>query len=202
MQQELMEKEEVRAHYKQMRDSLSEEERWNSDDIIIGRFLELNAYKNAEYILTYLSMGSEVETRGIIQQAWEDGKTVALPRCIPATHEMEWYRVDSLDKLVETALGIWEPVRDPEYLLDVQEVKHALCVMPGLTFDRVGYRLGYGGGYYDVFLADFMGISVGLCRDDFISEQSLRFESHDVSVDMVLTETEIEGISFYGSETS
>ena len=106
MQQELMEKEEVRAHYKQMRDSLSEEERWNSDDIIIGRFLELNAYKNAEYILTYLSMGSEVETRGIIQQAWEDGKTVALPRCIPATHEMEWYRVDSLDKLVETALGI------------------------------------------------------------------------------------------------
>ena len=47
-----------------------------------------------------------------------------------------------------------------------------------------------------------MGISVGLCRDDFISEQSLRFESHDVSVDMVLTETEIEGISFYGSETS
>lgn len=202
MQQELMEKEEVRAHYKQMRDSLSEEERWNSDDIIIGRFLELNAYKNAEYILTYLSMGSEVETRGIIQQAWEDGKTVALPRCIPSTNKMEWYRVDSLDNLVETALGIWEPVRDPECFVDVNAIKHALCVVPGLTFDRVGYRLGYGGGYYDVFLADFMGISVGLCRDDFISEQSLRYESHDVSVDMVLTETEIEGISFYGSETS
>lgn len=202
MQQELMEKEEVRAHYKQLRDSLSEEERWNSDDIIIDRFLELNAYKNAEYILTYLSMGSEVETRGIIQKAWEDGKTVALPRCIPSTNKMEWYRVESLDNLVETALGIWEPVRDPEYFVDVHAIKHALCVVPGLTFDRVGYRLGYGGGYYDVFLADFMGISVGLCRDDFISEQSLRYESHDVSVDMVLTETEIEGISFYGSETS
>ena len=191
MQQELMEKEEVRAHYKQMRDSLSEEERWNSDDIIIGRFLELNAYKNAEYILTYLSMGSEVETRGIIQQAWEDGKTVALPRCIPATHEMEWYRVDSLDKLVETALGIWEPVRDPEYLLDVQEVKHALCVVPGLTFDRVGYRLGYGGGYYDRYFAGYDSVYKIAAAYDLQIVEQVPAEPFDLKPDCIVTESHI-----------
>lgn len=199
MQNELMGKEELRAHYRQLRDSLPEESRWSSDELITDRFLELKAYQNAELILTYLSVESEVETRGIIQRAWEDGKAVALPRCVPSTNKMEWYLVESLDNLVETAMGIWEPLPDQDKFIDATKVKHALCVVPGLVFDRVGYRIGYGGGFYDVFLADFFGITVGLCRDAFISERSLRFEEFDISVDMVLTETQIEGISFYGT---
>ena len=200
MEREIMEKEELRAYYKNLREGLSEAERWSADDHITERFTELKAYQNAECILTYLSMGKEVETRGIIQRAWLADKSVAIPRCIPGTNCMEWYMVSSLDGLVENHMGIWEPVSDPGRVVKVSEVKHALAVVPGLAFDRVGYRIGYGGGFYDRFLADFMGISVGLCRDGFITEQSLRFDEHDISVDMVLTQTQMEGLLFFGAE--
>ena len=116
---------------------------------------------------------------------------VALPWCVPGTHEMRWYRVTSFDALVRSPLGVEEPVPDPanEQLLDTGQ--RMLALVPGLTFDAAGYRLGYGGGFYDTFLAGFRGVSVGLCRETTLS-RDLRaagvIDEHDLPVDLVVSE--------------
>ena len=114
-------------------------------------------------MLPYLSMGAEIDTRGIIERAWQAGKTVALPRCT-GPRQMRWFRVESLDNLQKSAFGVEEPPIDDatEQLLTTGE--RMVAIVPGFTFDDAGYRLGYGGGFYDTFLADFDGPSIGLCR--------------------------------------
>ena len=190
----------LRAHFKEIRTSIPQEERWAADSEIMRRVCDLDAYKNAEAIFTYLSVNSEVETRGIIQQAWDDGKLVALPRTVPNSRDMEWYAVTSLEGLEEAIYGIWEPPENKEDLIDPCKTSHALAIVPGLSFDELGYRLGYGGGYYDIFLMDFLGISLGLCRDISLSPDPLRLEATDVSVDIVVTESDILSVAGLGNE--
>jgi 5-formyltetrahydrofolate cyclo-ligase len=102
---------------------------------------------------------------------------------------MEWYRIDDFEGLEQGAYGIEEPVADPARLMEVPgpgtDVK-AVAIVPGYSFDDKGYRLGYGGGYYDVFLPTFGGASVGLCRRQQWSEEPLNFDEHDVPVDYVV----------------
>ena len=156
--------------------------------------LALPEFAEAEVLLAYLDFGPEVRTRGIIQAAWDAGKVVALPWCVPGTHEMRWYRVTSFDALVRSRLGMEEPVPDAanEQLLGTGE--RMIALVPGLTFDETGHRLGYGGGFYDTFLATFDGASAGLCREVAWS-QDLRAEgiidAHDLPVHIVVSETRV-----------
>lgn len=181
----------LRAHFKRVRRELGEARRTAADVRIEANVLALPAFVEAEVLLAYLDFGSEVRTRGIIQAAWDAGKVVALPWCVPGTHEMRWYRVTSFDALVRSPLGVEEPVPDPanEQLLDTGQ--RMLALVPGLTFDAAGYRLGYGGGFYDTFLAGFRGVSVGLCRETTLS-RDLRavgvIDEHDLPVDLVVSE--------------
>ncbi|MBR2681734.1 MAG: 5-formyltetrahydrofolate cyclo-ligase [Atopobiaceae bacterium] len=184
-------KRELRAHFKQVRRELREAGRAAADARIEANVLALPAFAEAEVLLAYLDFGPEVRTRGIIQAAWDAGKVVALPWCVPGTHEMRWYRVTSFDALVRSKLGMEEPVPNTanEQLLGTGQ--RMLALVPGLTFDAAGYRLGYGGGFYDTFLPGFDGVSVGLCRKVQLSED-LRTEGiidgHDLPVQLVVTD--------------
>lgn len=184
-------KRELRAHFKWLRRELGEDGRAAADAGIKANLLALPEFVEAEVLLAYLDFGPEVRTRGIIQAAWDAGKVVALPWCVPGTHEMRWYRVTSFDALVRSKLGVEEPVPDAanEQLLGTGE--RMIALVPGLTFDVAGYRLGYGGGFYDTFLATFDGVSVGLCREATWS-QDLRGEgiidAHDLPVQIVVSE--------------
>lgn len=175
-----------------LRDALPEADRARVDGAILSRCQGLDAWRNAGVILTYLSMGSEVDTHPLIQLAWKFGKVVALPYCVPRTRQMRWYAVDSLEGLVRSRFGVLQP--DPHAFGEVDPSGPGrLAIVPALCFDRAGYRLGYGGGFYDTFLSSFEGATIGLCRgvqlrDDLRGEGLV--EPHDVPVGTVVTEAE------------
>lgn len=122
-------------------------------------------FADAPLILAYCSVEDEVDTRVLIEKALRQGKPVALPRCRPATRTMDWHRIDSLAALVPGYGNIPEPPDNPATLVDPAAAgPHALALVPALVIDDAGFRLGYGGGYYDRFLATFSGVSLGLIR--------------------------------------
>lgn len=187
-------KREVRKRFRQLRDGLDERARACADDAIEVRLCALPAFEAADVVLVYLDIGTEVRTRGIIERAWAAGKTVALPTCVPGSREVRWYRVTSFDGLVRSSLGVKEPVPDPAVELLLPTGPKALAVVPGLTFDEQGFRLGYGGGFYDTFLARFGGVSVGLCREAQMSSDLHAtgvVEPHDQSVSCVVTDKRV-----------
>lgn len=184
-------KRELRKRFRTIRKELGEEGRAAADAGIESNLLALREFSEAEVLLPYLDFGPEVRTRGIIEAAWAVGMVVALPWCVPGTREMRWYRVTSFDALVRSNLGVEEPVPADENEQLLGTGQRMLALVPGLTFDVAGYRLGYGGGFYDTFLAGFDGVSVGLCREVQLSED-LRsggiIDEHDLPAQLVVTE--------------
>lgn len=156
-------KQALRAQLRAARAAMAPEERARCDAAIAAQVVASPAFAQAPVVFSYLSFGAEVETRTIIRAAWAAGKVVALPRVV-GPHRLAWYRVDSFEGLVLSAYGIKEPAPDPCRALSVTDDTCALALVPGLAFDQEGYRLGYGGGYYDAFLSTFPGVSLGLCR--------------------------------------
>lgn len=191
-------KRDARAEYKQIRSDLGRGVRDTVDGQIAERIAGLPEWRNAQLVLTYLSVGDEVDTRALIRQAWDEGKTVALPRVAKRAHQMDWYRIEDFDHLETSAFGVEEPVEDLACLLSLADEGvfgiPMLALVPGLTFDRFGYRLGYGGGYYDRLLAAFTGDAVGLCRQaqlaDDLEARGL-VGAYDQRVPVVVTESEV-----------
>lgn len=166
------------------------DERASIDTRIAHRVVAAPAFVQSETVLIYLSFGSEVETRSIIRAAWELGKAVALPRVF-AARSLRWYRVDSLDGLRVGSFGIKEPPPCEDREVIPGSTPGHVAIVPGLAFDCQGFRLGYGGGFYDVFLASFPGVSIGLCRERQLcaSLDDLGvIDPHDRRVDFVVTE--------------
>lgn len=191
---EMMGKVQWRKQCKEIRAAVPAEERLRMDLCITARVLSLPEYVQADTLFAYKAFGSEVQTRDIIEHAWKDGKAVLLPRCVPGSREMAWYRIDSFDALVTSPFGVDEPAHDSECEVDPSMVSYGLVLVPGLTFDSRGYRLGYGGGYYDVFLSHVDPIhiaTVGLCRDCLLCSRVEVVEPHDLCVQIVVTESEI-----------
>lgn len=138
------------------------------------------AYQNARAIYGYLSYNQEVQTLPILQQAQRDGKRVAVPKVLGDTMVFLW--LDDLTRIAPGYCGIPEPVGDTP----VADCSDALVLMPGLAFDREGHRLGYGGGFYDKFLAaEPNHPTLALCYDFQLLEQ-VQTEAHDLPVDFVL----------------
>ncbi len=181
----------LRAQLMRLRAGIPDEQRAEIDAGIAARVLALPAYRTADAVFTYLDMGAEIRTRDIIADAWAAGKTVALPRCIPGTRLMAWHRVTSLDGLVASRFGVAEPVDDPETLVRPADFAAPIALVPGLAFDERGYRIGYGGGFYDVFLASFPGKTVGLCRESLLVERLPFLGAHDLPVQAVATERRV-----------
>lgn len=184
----------LRKRLRAERAALAPDERATADARIAEQLFALPAWREAHVVFAYLSFGSEVDTRRVIERAWAEGKTVALPRCVvdQADRAMTWHRVTSFNGLVRSSLGVDEPPASPATRVDpaAPDPAHAVALVPGLAFDAQGYRIGYGGGYYDAFLATFPGATVGLCRHAQLAE-SLRaqgaVEPHDVPVQTVIS---------------
>ena len=182
-------KAEIRERFLQQRDGIAEDRRMRMDADIAAQVLASPEYRRATLLLPYLSFGAEVDTRAIIQAAWGAGKAVALPRCLPG-RLMAWHKVESLDGLVRSKFGVDEPADDPATLVDAGR-EDALALVPGLAFDARGFRIGYGGGFYDVFLAGFPGASIGLCRECQLSGALDHLDAHDLPVQAVATESRL-----------
>ena len=178
-------KKELRRHYKSLRLNMDDKEK--KDSRITENLLNSYLYKNAQTVFVYASSAIEVDTLSIIKDAFLQNKTVATPRCNPEDCTMRFYMISSFDDLSAGAYGIFEPKEScKEALLDSE----TLCIVPGLSFDKDGYRLGFGKGYYDRFLASFPGKTVGLCYEECVCEKTVR-DKFDKSVSALITDTEI-----------
>lgn len=175
----------MREHYKALRRALSPQQKAAMDAAITKKVISLWQYKKQDLLLTYVSTPIEVDTTAIIRQALTDGKQVAVPRCVPHTRLMEFYRIESLEELEPGTFGVLEPRPDPKRLLT--DAGKGLCLVPALCYDWKGFRLGYGKGYYDRFLAGFGGHMVGICYSSCI-RRTLPHGRYDRPVELLVTE--------------
>ena len=157
-------KNEERKEYLAMRRNFSPELRREYDSRICKALIESASFRYSNIILTYSPVNFEIDLSEMICEAYRRGKRVAFPKCIAPGH-MTFHFCKSTDELSPGFKGIPEPSADaPVYSGE----PGALCLVPGLVFDRSGYRIGYGGGYYDRFLSTFDGGSAGIIYKQFI----------------------------------
>ena len=158
---------------------LPESVKTQADEQLTQRLLELPAFQEAKTLATYLSMGHEFSTASLIQAALQDGKRVCVPRTYPQGR-MEFVEYDP-DILEKTRFGLLEP-NEKGKLVDKAEID--LIHVPGLVFQSKGYRIGYGGGYYDRYLADYTGKTVSTIYS--IQQKEFQPDVFDQAVQEVL----------------
>ncbi|MBQ8398390.1 MAG: 5-formyltetrahydrofolate cyclo-ligase [Clostridia bacterium] len=157
------EKRELRKQCAAIRDGIAPAEKQSADQRINRLFLSLSSYRFSQLVLLYSPIKSEIDVRPIMEATLACGKKLALPLCEEEPGVMTFRMIEDLGMLQKGTFGVMEPPKDAplcpkELLLD----EHAILAVPALAFDKHGFRLGYGKGYYDRFLADFKGTSVGL----------------------------------------
>lgn len=171
------------------RKALTAHERSELDGCITQKLLTTSEYEKASTVLTYVSVSTEVSTRQFIKQSLSDGKTVAVPRCLPQ-HRLEFVAVTSLEQLVPAPFNLLEPPKELPALTE-DTIEASICIVPAFLVDIKGYRLGYGAGFYDRFLSTYPGKKICLAYHSNLSKILLPHTEFDVPVDMVITESNI-----------
>ena len=175
-----MDKQVLRKQIREQKRAMTEEQIVEKSEKLATLFAASQAYKDAKTIYGYLPYNQEVRTVSMLQRALDEGKKVAVPKCYG--DEMRFIYLDDLSKVEKGYCGIPEPIADAP----IADDKTALVLMPGLAFDPQGHRMGYGGGFYDKFLAaEPNHPTLALCYD-FQMLPHLETEDHDIPVDTVL----------------
>ena len=140
----------LRAEILAQRREMEESVRKEYDERIYNNLIRLDAVRNCDTFLVYASSPAEVDTRRFITALLAGHKTVAVPKCVGKS--MRFLVIGSLTELVRSRFGVDEPVSGDE----IKVFEDTVCIVPALRFDRNGYRLGWGGGFYDRFLAEYL----------------------------------------------
>ena len=176
------EKTALRRHLRLCREAIPPEERQRRDAFILDAIRKSRPFREADTLLGYAPIGAEIDILPLLREAEHDGKRVALPR----THGagiMTFHYVSSWEALTVSSYGIREPSAEaPLYTGGA-----ALCLVPALAFDGEGYRIGYGGGYYDRFLAAHEVTAIGVIYRELLRPH-LPHEAHDRPVAAIATE--------------
>ena len=192
-----MEKKELRKALLIRRSEIPENVRAEKSRRICERVLALDEYKKAEIVLAYIPYRQEADVWPVIEKAWRDGKQVGVPRVLSDennTAVMEFYRIRSREDLSEGYKGIFEPAETCELIrfTGEREEEHpgstVFMAAPGTAFTADGWRIGYGKGFYDRYLASHPGIfSAGICYEEQVLE-SLPVSEYDRQLDLVISE--------------
>lgn len=175
-----MDKKELRRKIREQKRAMTEEQIVAASERLGELFCSCPQYKEAKTIYGYLPYNQEVRTVPMLEQAIRDGKRVAVPKCYG--DQMRFIYMDDLSKVEKGYANIPEPVADEP----VADDPTALVLMPGLAFTKDGKRMGYGGGFYDKFLAaEPNHPTVALCYD-FQMVEDIPTEDYDIPVDCVL----------------
>lgn len=158
----------------------------SSDESISRAILMLPEYQNASCIFCYVSVGREIDTRSIIEDAWALGKRIAVPRCTSKAI-MELFEIHSWQDLEIGSYQIPEP---KAYCIPVSPSEIDFAIVPCLSCDKKRNRLGHGGGYYDRYLFNTSFPSAAVCREKLLLD-NVCCEAHDRPVDFVITENAI-----------
>ena len=182
---------------KDIRGSLTETELTEYSHSICETVRGLRAYEEADIVLAYMSIGSEVRVQELINSARADGKRVYIPKVI-SKKEMRFYLYDG--KFTKGSFGIKEPKNTSDMKMYDAELEHllgenrrTLVIVPALAFDIEKNRLGYGGGYYDRFFEKVEGYPVSFVAVGFDCQiiDSIPTEPNDKKPEMIVTENRI-----------
>ncbi|MBQ8961103.1 MAG: 5-formyltetrahydrofolate cyclo-ligase [Ruminococcus sp.] len=177
---DMQDKEELRRRFSQLRKGAKSPEK---DRLIVQRLL--GEIGGADTVLIFASFGSEPDTWTVAEELLKAGRNVCFPRC-RAGGQMTFHKVTELAQLVENpdSFGI----REPDESLPCPVIgSDAVCIVPGLAFTEKGERLGYGGGFYDRFLAKNKVHTIALAYEECVTD-TLPQSQHDLRVDMIVTE--------------
>ncbi|MGM9987129.1 MAG: 5-formyltetrahydrofolate cyclo-ligase [Bacillaceae bacterium] len=182
-----MKKEEVRKQIRALLNTLPQDTIKEKTKKIHNNLFLVKQWKEASVIGITMSMGKEVDTYSIIERAWEEKKTVVVPRCNRQTHELVFRKLTTFSQLEETFFGLKEPIEEETERWE-QEID--LLLVPGVVFTKKGERIGYGGGYYDRYLNSHNSYLISICFEIQIIKY-IETESHDKNVMIVITEDNI-----------
>lgn len=188
-------KTDLRRHYAALRSGLTAEERTAAEAAIRDTLFSLPAWRDAPLVCGYVSIRGELDTLPLWERAAAEGKSYALPVTVTGADEgrMIFRRMEGFapHRLVPARFGVPEPPEDCP-ALSLADFAGAVILIPGLAFDDGGYRIGYGGGYYDRFLASLaaaripvttVGLAFSVCRPSLLPRHP-----HDIPVDYVIDE--------------
>ena len=178
------EKQQLRRTMRALESGLSARYKAESSRAIAAHLLAMPEYQEAGTVFCFVGTDREIDTRPILEDVLAAGKRLCVPQCV-GKGIMELRQVTDLRQLIPGAYGILEPSADAP-LVSLDEVDFA--ILPCLTCNHLGQRLGQGGGYYDRFLSHYRGGTVLLCREKLIREE-IPLEPHDYPIPWVLTET-------------
>lgn len=179
-----MDKKDLRTYMLTELKKLSKQEYEQYSYEISSELVKSKIWQQASTIGITISRPPEVDTYQIIRKAWEQNKKVVVPKCHPKSRTMTFHELHRFTQLESVYYGLLEPIEEVTTIVEKEEID--LLIVPGLAFDSNGYRLGFGGGYYDRFLVNYEGNTVSLA---FPIQQvdKLPIESHDIAVKHLIT---------------
>lgn len=192
-----IDKKQVREQVIKLRDSQSEDKILSKSKIIKDELFDFEYFKKSNIIMFYVSFRSEVKTDFIIKESLKLGKKVVLPQADPKNKKLNIFQVTNFEEdLKEGIWGILEP-KDACKKIDIKNID--LVIVPAVAYDMRGYRVGYGGGYYDKFLSEFYnsnknGKTIGLAYELQIIDK-IPADEFDQKVNFIVTEERINYIS-------
>lgn len=160
--------------------SMEPADKQKREEILKNRLFDFIESQGIQSLGIVLSMPHEMDTDGVIEHLIKEGKRIYTPVCDYKSKQMDFCRFTSFDQVVEDE----KHLRIPENTGDVDN-NPEMIVVPGLIYSEDGYRIGYGGGYYDRFLIDYTGLKVSLLFEEQLGDVIV--ENHDIPVDLLIT---------------
>lgn len=184
-----IQKTELRGIYLEKRRQIPEERKRSLDAAICRKIIGSVSYRYADVLLVYAPLSGEIDIGAVTEAALRDGKRVAFPRCVPGTPTMHFHLVTDLESLSRGSYSINEPPQDAPIWTPTGG-ESAVCIIPGVLYDKRGHRIGYGKGYYDRYLSDKSITRIGVVYNDFLLD-SIPTGRFDLAADVIITEKQI-----------
>ncbi|WP_105615923.1 5-formyltetrahydrofolate cyclo-ligase [Vallitalea okinawensis] len=176
----------LRSLSKKKRKDLHPMNREAFNELIFKKLLLLLEYREIDSLFSYVSLPEEVDTKPILNYAFQKGITVAVPRVIDKGI-MSFFRINNFNDLEEGNFKVLEPVLGLE---EIRPTNSSVIIVPGVAFDHNLSRIGYGGGYYDRYLGQFSTTKIALAYSCQLVDP-IEIREHDVAMDYIITEEKI-----------
>lgn len=147
------------------------------------RLFQLDEWKQAESIAITISNSREIHTKNIIEKAWKQGKKVAIPKCNSTDRSMVFRFFDNFNQLERVYFNLMEPIIHET--VEAEGTDLDLMLVPGVAFDTSGFRIGYGGGFYDRYLEAYQGLTISMLLSEQIVSDIPR-NQYDIPVQTLI----------------
>lgn len=177
----------LRQKCRALRNSFGEEFIERASAKVCELLSKTREFELADTVLLYYPIKNEISPLSLFHLAKSLGKTVAFPVCIKKDGNLVFRAIEDLSSLHKAEFGLLEPNED---MPTVTATDRTVCIVPAILFSRKGHRIGYGMGYYDRFLKDFTGTSIGISYSELLYSD-IPDEEHDAPLNMIITESEV-----------